>query len=702
MTARFYAWNVARFDSSNDWKIAKTRFPIIGTVAKVMAAAIITSSQAAELYVSPSGDDANLGSAEKPFLTVQRARDAARGDKASTIHLSAGTYPLSRTFDLSEQDSGTHFVGDGGIRLTGGIEVLAGNVKPVDDSEILQRLLPEVRGKVLEIDLQVLGVTDFGGIGPRGFGHPYLPAPVELFVDGEPLSLSQWPKHGQSGEPIGKVLDDGTNNLARGERPHGGTFKYASDRPARWTKAEDVWITGFFFNGYADDTLKVKSFDVTNKTLTTVQRHGYGFNSGKPWNRWTALNLLEEIAQPGEYALDSKTGKLFFLPPAGKDIAKCRLAVSVLQEPMVSIKGATNVVFDGIDFECSRGIGVYIERGASNRIQNATLRNLGELAVCVGMAVDLDRKTISPAGGPWRPSGDPLFNRNAGAGHGIVNCKIYNVGAGGISLGGGDRRSLTAAGNFVENCEIHHFNRWDRTYRGAINMDGVGNSIRHCLIHDCPGVAIYLHGNEHLIEHNEIHHAIMEGDDMGAFYMGRDPTERGTIVRFNYWHDLAPAHATHCLYFDDSGGDSAKVYGNIFRKAGSLSTVNINGGSDIIVTNNIFIDCKKPIRMGHGGNEWRTKQGRFESLIKNIGCDKSPWRERYPELLTYLADRPQMPRGNRFANNVLVNSPASATNGFRMGNNFTVSKEPDAKNAGIPDFAPIPANKIGLEFHQTH
>ena len=381
-----------------------------------------------------------------------------------------------------------------------------------------------------------------------------MPAPVELFVDDQPLLLAQWPKREQKGEPIGRILDQGTNNLARGEQPYGGTFKYATDRPARWSQAEEVWVTGFFFNGYADDTLKVKAFDLVNKTVTTEQRHGYGFNSGKPWNRWTALNLLEELELPGEYAIDPKAGKIYFLMPAGKELATCRMEVSLLQEPLVAIKGATNVLFESINFECSRGIGVYIERGSSNRITNATLRNIGEVAVCVGRVTNLERKSIVPVDGPWCLPCDPLFNRDAGIGHGIVNCKIYNTGAGGIVLGGGDRRTLTAGGNFIENCELHHFNRWDRTYRGAVNMDGVGNIIRQCLIHDCPGCAIFLRGNEHLIEYNEIHHAIMEGDDMGAFYMGRDPTERGTIIRYNYWHDLAPLHNTHCLYLDDAGG----------------------------------------------------------------------------------------------------------------------------------------------------
>ena len=62
----------------------------------------------------------------------------------------------------------------------------------------------------------------------------------------------------ERGEPVGKVLDDGTKGLAPKQRPHGGTFAFATSRPARWPQAEDVWVTGRFFNGYADDTLQVK------------------------------------------------------------------------------------------------------------------------------------------------------------------------------------------------------------------------------------------------------------------------------------------------------------------------------------------------------------------------------------------------------------------------------------------------------------
>jgi hypothetical protein len=367
-------------------------------------------------------------------------------------------------------------------------------------------------------------------------------------------------------------------------------------------------------------------------------------------------------------------------------------------------------------------MGVYIERGANNRIQDATLRNLGMVAVCIGKGISPDPDyqhgftgtPVSRELGSWHEHiyVNPVFNRDAGTGHGVVNCKIYNIGAGAISLGGGDRKSLTAAGNFVENCEIYHFNRWDRAYKSAVNVDGVGNSVRHCLIRDCPGSALYLHGNDHVIEYNEIHHALMDGDDMGAFYMGRDPSERGNVIRYNYWHDLALVHRNHGLYFDDAGGDGTTIYGNIFERTGSADAIFLNGGSDFTIANNIFIDCKAVLRAnGKDGNmRWLTQEGMFEARLKAVQYDQSPWRDHYPDFTDYLNVRKTLPRRNVLRNNLIVRSkliPGS----YQATNNWVTNGDPgflDFKTGDltlkqdaevfkkIPGFEPIPFGKIGI------
>jgi len=459
------------------------------------------SMAGADFHVAPTGNDAHPGTKEKPFATLERARDAARQAKQATVVLAGGTYRLTGTFALDERDSGTTYTGKG-ARITGSVAIPNSAVKPVTDKAIVERLLPEVRGQV-----------------------------------------------------------------------------------------------------------------------------------------------LEEIDQPGEFMADKGTGKLYFLPPAGKDIASCRLEASVMTAPLIAIEGAANVVFDNIDIEGSRGMGVYIERGADNRIRNATLRNLGMVAVCVGKGVSADPDyrhgftgtPVSRALGSWHEHiyDNPAFDREAGTGQGIVHCEIYNIGAGAISLGGGDRLKLIPAGNFVEKCDIHHFNRWDRTYKGAVNLDGVGNRVAHCKIHEGVALALYLHGNDHVIEFNEITRVMLDGDDMGALYMGRDPTERGCIIRYNYWHNLAPHYRTWCLYFDDSGGDGTTVHGNVFVKAGNLGTIVVAGASDFVIANNIFVDCRNPIKMAKFRNcHW----GLFKQRMALVKYDQPPWSERYPEFAHLVAE----------------------------------------------------------------
>lgn len=60
----------------------------------------------AAFYVSPEGNDTNDGSAEHPFLTLERARTAMRGSTVKTTYLRAGTYARTATFILDSSDNG--------------------------------------------------------------------------------------------------------------------------------------------------------------------------------------------------------------------------------------------------------------------------------------------------------------------------------------------------------------------------------------------------------------------------------------------------------------------------------------------------------------------------------------------------------------------------------------------------------------------
>lgn len=697
----------------------------------------LTPLSAVVLYVSPSGHDQHgKGTKSLPFKTIQRTQMVLRTFPLGTpkkVILKEGTYRLyKKALVFGPKDSGTkrkpvvyQAETDAKVYISGSVPLSKKRFGKIKANSIVSRLRPEASDKIYAYKLPKFKIADFG---PRGFARPYIPSSNELIINGVAQVISRWPNKGQNGVQIKKVIDRGSIPRNGDFSNRGGVFEWNSERPSAWNLAKDVYLTGFFKNGYADDTIKVMSIDSKDKTFKTVGPHLYGFTAGRPWNRWTALNLLEEIDQPGEYFLDKETHILYSYPSLDfKEIETIEL--SLQENPLVSLINASYIVFSGITFQNSRGMGVYIEGGKSTRIISSVFRNLGIVAVNIGKGTnpgkslkhDTNDGPLSKGIGSLYTTlyNNTTYNRNGGFNHGIINCKMYDLGAGGVVLGGGDRKSLKPAGNFVHNCEIYRYNRLDRTYKSAINIDGVGNKISHCLIYDAPGNAILLHGNNHIIEYNEIHDVMLDGDDQGAYYLGRDPSEFGNITRFNYFHDIGispTTHSTWTIYYDD-GACGNQAYGNVFQRAGKGGVFLIGGGSYNKVINNIFIDCGLAIHIdnrnaGWGGSVLKAG-GIFEKRLAAVNYSKPPYSKAYPELKNFFQDSPSVPK-NEVTRNVFYNCNRILSRNFKTTiykNNFETKTDPgfvDSKNNNftlkkssevykkIKGFKPVPFSKMGL------
>ena len=75
---------------------------------------LCSAAGATDFYISPSGNDDHPGSQEKPFATLQRARDAVRALKAAgplaepvRVNVADGVYTIDEPLVLSPEDSGT-------------------------------------------------------------------------------------------------------------------------------------------------------------------------------------------------------------------------------------------------------------------------------------------------------------------------------------------------------------------------------------------------------------------------------------------------------------------------------------------------------------------------------------------------------------------------------------------------------------------
>lgn len=578
---------------------------------------------AGEFYVATDGSDESPGTKSEPFATLERARDAVRALKQAgplpfggiTVWVRRGEYFRARTFELTADDSGAQdapisyraYPGEE-VRLAGG-KVVTG-FAPLTEAAVLRRLPAGAPGKVLQADLRAQGITDFGELKRRGFAWPVHEAALELFFRDQPMTLARWPNEGFvriADVPAGK---------------DGGMFAYEGDRPGRWQGEPDVWVHGYWFQDWADTYESVASIDTQKRVIATRPPHGvYGYRKGQ---RFYFLNVLAELDQPGEWYLDRRSGILYFWPPAPVEEGK---AVVSLISGLVSLKDTSYVTIRGITLEAVRGTAVTISGGSHNVVAGCTIRNTGKDAVSIA----------------------------GGTSNGVVGCDIYHTGGAGVSLSGGDRKTLTPAGNYADNNHIHHFSRTCRTYRPAVRVNGVGNRVSHNLMHHGPHVGILLGGNDHVIEFNELHSLCYETGDVGAFYMGRDWTARGTVIRHNFFHHVrGPGrYAANGIYLDDAAS-GITIFGNVFFQV--TRAAYIGGGRDNTYENNIFVDCVPSLHVDARTLGWMSyhaeEDGTLQKRLRAVPYKQPPWSERYPKLVNILEDEPAAPKGNLIARNV--------------------------------------------------
>ncbi|NQT84885.1 right-handed parallel beta-helix repeat-containing protein [bacterium] len=641
-----------------------------------------------EFYVATGGDDSNPGTKEKPFRSLEAARDAIRRLRQTgslkgpvTVWIRGGVYYRTQTFQLIQEDSGTREApmiyrayGEEKVHLVGGREIKASWFEPVKDAAVLSRLEEGARDKVLEVDLKSHGITDFGELSISG---PML----ELFWNGRRMQLARWPNEGWS--LIGKVLEigeDSERRLVDGNK-RGKAFRYSGDRPKRWTDAEEAVLHGFWWYGWMDEHVKIERINTEKKEITLVRTPGGGIRKDQ-W--FYALNLLEEIDQPGEWYLDRKKGVLYFLPPDG--FRKHVLYCSTLKEPLVALDNTSYVTVRGLTLEVTRGVGVVLGGGTHKRLAGCVIRSVGSHAIVL----------------------------DGGTNNGVLGCDIHDVGSMAVRMTGGNRSTLTPAENYVLNNHIHHYAQRKKVYQPAVRMYGVGHRVAHNLIHDAPHQAIGYDGNDHLIELNEIHHVVLESADAGVLYTGRDWTFRGNVVRYNFIHHIPfrPGFGSKVVYLDDCAS-STRIFGNVFFK--TRESAFIGGGRDNVVENNIFVECEQPVHLDTRGLTWDhfRPDGPMYEPLKRFRIKEPPWSTRYPKLARILDEHPQAPLGNVVVKNVSYRSSWRDPDKkyVKIADNFVTDKDPgflDAPNMNfrlrddsvvyqkIPGFKKIPFEKIGL------
>lgn len=667
---------------SNLWKTSGRTLPVLGIL---LISALATA--ASDFYVAPDGDDVAAGTREAPFRSLERARDAARGKPEPTIVLMPGNYPRTNGLSLGAADSGLTIRASlqGTAVLDAAYYVPASAIGPANDP----RLRGDAAKHVRVVDLQKAGLPalkkwpDFF-IGGGGL--------FDLYSGETRLKLATWPEDGPT--VMKRVVDPG--DVKKGPNTRGGTFEFHERRIATWTNAANegrLWLVGSWYAPWRYEALRVASLNVASQTITFATATDSGIGSkyasggtGAGNEPWRALNLIEELDRPGEWAVDFDAQKIFVWPAADE------VVVATMAQPMIAMKDATNVSLVGLTFQHGLGSAVEIKGGASCSVVACEVRRVGADGVVVA----------------------------GGTKHRVESCDLFNLGAAGIVMGGGDRKTLTPAGHVANNNHIHDFARTKRMYAPGIALGAYGAAsavsctVSHNRIHNAPHAGILLGGNDNVIELNEIYDVVKDSDDMGAIYTYHDWTSYN-FIRHNFIHN---AHRVTGYYADDADSGDV-VEGNVFYRVatGPFS----GGGHDNLYRGNISIACLRGAHIDARGIQrgYATDASLFRQFDA-AGVTNEPWRSRHPQLLTLTNDHPEIPRGTVIESNVVVACDKLVNLGgksnelarCRITNNVSISFE-DAAFADpanldftlrpesavfkkLPGFAAIPFRSIGL------
>lgn len=601
----------------------------VGTyVIEPLAAAGVT-----HIYVSPAAQERGDGSYSNPFPSLTAARDYIRGIKqqnglngAIEVRLLEGEYFVDETFKLDARDSGRPGAkmiyrswGTQRAVITGTQIIRSNEISKTTDPRILSRIPESAREHIREFPITADFALSLGNPGLRGTSIETGLGPAELILDGIPAVLAYW--------PAGKWATISRNSRARSDN----VIEIGNEIVGRELAGTQVTLYGFPANEWSHVYLPHINVESPDHGLRVSLPAEWKYGM-KESSRWRLANLLNELDAPGEYFVDRNARQVYFRPPIA--MATDSVRITAASAPLVTITGASHVTLSGIDFNGTRSNGIVVTGGNNISLNDVRVENIGKAGIVIH-------------GG----------NTNV-----ISRSVVQYTGDDGIIVNGGSRENLRTSGHIVSDNVLTHFGRWGLSYSPGIKISGVGIKILHNRISYGPHAGVIYSGNNHRIEHNEISDVARETGDVGAIYAGRDPTMRGTAIRYNFVHDVTsnlPGGATG-VYLDDLFSGTL-VQANIFDNVDT--GVLIGGGRDNRVVENVFLRGNVAVWADARGKDHKADKIKnapansswdIRSKIEKVVKPGSSYIRQYPGLANLLNSDYLNPEGNRVSRNLYI------------------------------------------------
>jgi hypothetical protein len=493
------------------------------TLRLFLALALALPAFGQPYYVAPAGNDANLGTIEKPFASLQRAQQAVR-QKPGAVFLRGGTYYLPETLVFTAQDSGTK---DAPVIFQN-----YENEKPVISGGV----------KLENLDWQPYTNGIFQAKVPDDLRTE------EIFVNDQRQILARYPNYDSTAKYFDGYAADAisTNRVARWTDPTGGYFH--AMHPALW----------------GDFTWRITNKDAQGGV---TMEGGWQNNRGGSVHRQIRFveNIFEELDSPGEWFLNNKTHTLYFYPPAGLDLKSATVEATRLRS-LVEFRGSEA---QPVKFITLRGL--TFRQAARTVMDTKEPLVRTDWAIYRGGAIffngaedcALEDSFIDQVGG------NAVFVNNYNRRIAVRGCQIARAGASGVCFVGDPQASRSVLFNYnqankledidrtpgpksdnfpadclVDDCLIYLTGRVEKQTAGVEIDLAQSITVRHCSIYDMPRAGINIGdgcwGGD-VIEYCDIFDTVEETGDHGSFNSwGRSRYWLPDINTVNNWVKQVP------------------------------------------------------------------------------------------------------------------------------------------------------------------
>jgi hypothetical protein len=572
------------------------RLPLLASAALLLivqsysapAHPLTSASKVITFYVSPSGHDDFPGTLQRPFNTLDRARNAVRSLKQQkgrlttpvTIYLRGGTYWLSAPFVLQPEDGGTAECPVTYTAYAGEVPILSGGV-----------LLRGWRASV--VNRRSVWSAKIGAALPEGRRRR------QLWINNSRRLQSRFPNRGYL--HVASVPDvNRTTPWNEGQ----WSFKPETGAIPHWPSlngSECVLMTK-----WSESHLPIANWDSDSTLLRFGLRSVFCI---APEDPYYLLNVSGALDTAGEWLWDSANGVISYLPLPDERQEKITAVVGQLSRLLI-IKGepsankyVEHLAFRGITFSHTEW---GIDGNSEGNLLALRSGGFGQAAVGLPAAIEaeglrhakFEECTVSHAGtyGMALQKGSRFVT--------VSGCLFTDLGGGGIKIGETEipaDSSKYTSHNTIVDCEISNAGL---IFHSAVGI-WVGQSPANRIIHNqifnlyYSGISLgwtwgygpSITGNT-LVTLNHIHHIGVRTDldgrilaDMGGIYTVGARWE--TIIRRNVFHDVgARLYGGWGIYYDEGTTGAISEQNIIYRT--SHEGFHQHYGKENVFRNNII------------------------------------------------------------------------------------------------------------------